>query len=377
MSKIQDPIGLCAVKGLENTIKLLETEGYSEGEIIKITSEYLDQKGFAGPMVIGIGSAKGGTGKSTVATNLVQAFGRLGLRSGLVDADIIDPNDALRVYKDTKVLTSEDGLTVDFNHNGCVLDVVIGVKEKGQRSIKRKSLTEIGIPSIRRPHVTYFLSQQLGDSQEGRGDKRQREKSLREAEEILLREARSLKDYQIIVLDFSAGTPEYLDAYIGCDGRGYVVDFTDHASFAGIENIAKLVAKKQIDGNNFMIINKIPQVKRREEIRDRINWISAGLDKIAVRLGMNEDQNTRDARKLVSGHNAKLKELGLERLAFYPEPALLALREDVRDSSNLGTSYLAWLTQKEERTNGYSNQMFRLAVNMMNLYLQKNRGEVR
>ncbi len=75
--------------------------------------------------IIGIGSGKGGVGKSTVASNLAVALARQGRRVGLLDADIYGPS-VPRMMGVNKRPASPDGKTIIPLHGHGVTLMSIG-----------------------------------------------------------------------------------------------------------------------------------------------------------------------------------------------------------------------------------------------------------
>lgn len=373
---IKDPLPLYAM-GLREAVLVLEQRDsdYSLEKVCEYTSRYLEGKGFhqnGGHMVVGIGANKGGVGKSTVAINLGHAFARAGLRTGIIDTDIDDPNDVLYVYQDIPGLSVDENGIIDWKNRANLVDVVLGRKVDGKRSLQRRTLAEVGMQSRSKPSLTYFLSEELGDSLGSRGNSAE---AIQAAQSTLLKEARNLEGYHVVILDFPAGTPEYLSSYIGCDERGYVVDFKNKASFSGIFNVARLVARRRIDGNNFLFINMIPEDAHRQRLQDYSAKINPILERLVQKLG--QDDPMRKAQQLAPGTNSLLKQLGLERLAFDERPAFLRRLGVVERSTDDGMPYLATLSKVEERSFGYSREMFTLATNMFDSYLKKMEEKVR
>ncbi|MBO9670530.1 MAG: Mrp/NBP35 family ATP-binding protein [Sphingobium sp.] len=64
-----------------------------------------------GPLILAVGSGKGGVGKSTLATNLAVALHRMGKRVGMVDADIYGPS-LPRLLASEGVKPQADGKTL-------------------------------------------------------------------------------------------------------------------------------------------------------------------------------------------------------------------------------------------------------------------------
>jgi len=101
--------------------------------------------------VIAVASGKGGVGKSTVAANLALALGKLGLKTGLLDADIYGPS-VPRLFDIREKPQSRNGKALEpiekFGIKTMSIGFLIGEEE----------------PIIwRRPMVTSALSQLLGD----------------------------------------------------------------------------------------------------------------------------------------------------------------------------------------------------------------------
>lgn len=68
--------------------------------------------------ILAVTSAKGGVGKSTVATNLALALQRIGLRVGLMDADIYGPSLPMMLGADGRPQTSDTQRIAPIDHGG-------------------------------------------------------------------------------------------------------------------------------------------------------------------------------------------------------------------------------------------------------------------
>ncbi len=89
--------------------------GGAQPPSLKVGGHMKPQQGSMKPSgvrhIIGIGSGKGGVGKSTVASNLAVALARAGRRVGLLDADIYGPSQP-RMMGVNKRPSSPDGKTI-------------------------------------------------------------------------------------------------------------------------------------------------------------------------------------------------------------------------------------------------------------------------
>ena len=86
--------------------------------------------------VIAVASGKGGVGKSTVAVNLACAFAELGLRVGLLDADIYGPSAPRMLGIDAKPIF-EDGKLIPLEAHGLKIMSIGFIVEEGRAMIWR------------------------------------------------------------------------------------------------------------------------------------------------------------------------------------------------------------------------------------------------
>ncbi|WP_300390238.1 P-loop NTPase [Henriciella sp.] len=103
--------------------------------------------------ILVVASAKGGVGKSTVAVNLAAAFAKLGLKTGLLDADIYGPS------APTMLGTSDAQPETDANGK------LIPVEAHGIHSLSIGYLSDPDAPMIwRGPIVMSAITQMLNDA---------------------------------------------------------------------------------------------------------------------------------------------------------------------------------------------------------------------
>jgi ATP-binding protein involved in chromosome partitioning len=94
--------------------------------------------------VIAVASGKGGVGKSTVAVNLACAFAKLGLRVGLLDADIYGPS-APRMLGLTAKPIFEDGKLIPLEAYGLRIMSIGFIVEEGRAMIWRGPMVSSAI----------------------------------------------------------------------------------------------------------------------------------------------------------------------------------------------------------------------------------------
>lgn len=160
-------------KEIESTVKraLMQVPGVRDVVVemsANVSASFLQRELVPGVRnIVGIGSTKGGVGKSTVAVNLAVALAQMGARVGLLDADIYGPNIPMMfglrdAQPEIRAFTTADGEEVDK---------LLPVENYGVRVMSMGFLLDEEQPVIwRGPMLNSALRQFLGQVEWGELD---------------------------------------------------------------------------------------------------------------------------------------------------------------------------------------------------------------
>jgi len=125
------------ILGIEEKIDLKISVFLTSDKKLKSTGE--SNKVCGVKKIIAISSAKGGVGKSTIATNLAITFNRIGLKVALVDADIYGPSIAYLMNLNDKP-NFKDGKIIPLDNYGIKVISMGSLVEKDSAAIWRGAM---------------------------------------------------------------------------------------------------------------------------------------------------------------------------------------------------------------------------------------------
>lgn len=125
------------ILGIEEKIDLKISVFLTSDKKLKSTGELNKVCGVK--KIIAISSAKGGVGKSTIATNLAITFNRIGLKVALVDADIYGPSIAYLMNLNDKP-NFKDGKIIPLDNYGIKVISMGSLFEKDSAAIWRGAM---------------------------------------------------------------------------------------------------------------------------------------------------------------------------------------------------------------------------------------------